>query len=190
MGNASGSHATPNATQYERSNADLYCTPASAVHALHEAVDLTEGGILWDSSAGLGHIVAALRDCGITCIGTELHDHPHDKVAGISTGVDLFLLSRPLSNNAIINPPYAQAAQHIRHMLDIGCESVWALLRLNFIAAKKHADLMDRCSDILIVGRAKILPPDAVDKGFSPTIDFAWMRFGQQPSRLKTLRRI
>lgn len=189
MANASGSHSPRNTTEFPRSSGDLYVTPAEAVQRLYAAQPRLRYTKLWDASAGLGHIVKALQDLGCDAVGTELADHPHERVAEIETGVDLLDLTEPRAPVAVINPPFDDAARHIGHLLDLGC-TVYALLRLNFIAAKRHAPLMRWCSHVLILGRVKILPPGAVDKGFSPTIDFAWLRFGQTPAQLKELKRI
>lgn len=189
MANASGSHSPKNTTDYPRSAGDLYLTPAEAVERLYAAQPKLRYQVAWDASAGLGHIVRAIRDLGCEAVGTELTDHPYERVAPVETGVDLFELAEPRAPVAIINPPFGDAARHVDHLLDLGC-TVYALLRLNFVAAKRHAALMKWCSHVLILGRVKILPPDAQDKGFSPTIDFAWLRFGQSLAQLKELRRI
>jgi hypothetical protein len=174
--NTGGSHRHGALEQYERSSSDLYTTPADAVLRLYKARPHLKAMTVWDSSAGLGHIVSAVVTAGGSCIGTELHDHPHPRVAGIQTGFDLLKTQHPFSNMAVVNPPYNQADKHIRHMLNLGCD-VWAILRFNWITAKGRAHLMPHLEEILMVGRVGMLPPGVVDKGMSPSIDYAWFLF-------------
>lgn len=189
MSNSSGSHAHQNGTDYARSAHDLYVTPPEAVERLLRDRPILIEVKTWDASAGLGHIVKTINDAGGHCTGTDLHDHPYQKVAPVITGVDALSLLDPFASVAVINPPYNAAHDHIDHLRRIGC-TVYALVRLNFIAAKRHAELMKHCSHVLILGRVKILPPDAVDKGMSPTIDFCWLRVTPSLQPLKEVKRI
>lgn len=174
--NAAGSHRHASLEQYERSTADLYTTPADAVLRLYKARPALRGMLAWDSSAGLGHIVAAIHAAGGRATGTELHDHPFPKLAEITTGIDALTVEQPHGDIAIINPPYNQADRHIRHMMALGLDT-WALLRFNWICAKKRADLLHSLRETLLVGRMHMPPPGAVDQGMSPSIDYAWFRF-------------
>jgi len=47
-------------------------------------------------------------------------------------------------------------------------------LRMNWMAAKSRADLLQHYQTIIIAGRQKMLPPGARDRGHSGTTDFAW----------------
>ena len=179
--NAGGSHRHASLEQYERSGADLYVTPFEAVERLYRARPSLEDECVWDSSAGLGHIVAAALRLGAPAIGTDLHDHPFPKVGKVKTGVDLFDITPEerlhlYPPTCVVNPPYNQARQHIRHMIGLDCD-VYALLRVNFIAGKKASALFPHLREVLLVGRQKMLPPGAVDKGMSPQIDYAWFHF-------------
>ena len=174
--NAAGSHRHAALPQYERSHADLYITPAEAVERLYRARPHLKSVKVWDSSAGLGHIVKACFDAGGWCIGTELHEHDHDTVMPVAVGIDLLTLSVPYEKTCIVNPPYNQAAQHIRHMLGLGC-TVHAILRFNFITAKNRAHLLPHLREILMTGRTRMLPPGVPDKGMQPSIDYAWFTF-------------
>ena len=174
--NAAGSHRHAALPQYERSGGDLYITPSEAVERLYCARPHLKGLKVWDSSAGLGHIVKAVFDAGGWCIGTELHAHDHDTVMPVAVGIDLLTLSVPYERTCIVNPPYNHADKHIRHMLALGC-TVHAILRFNFITAKKRAFLLPHLREILMTGRTKMLPPGVADKGMQPAIDYAWFTF-------------
>lgn len=179
--NNAGSHRHQSLPQYERSHGDLYVTPAEAVERLYRARPGLRSTLVWDSSAGLGDIVDAVTKCGGLAVGTELHDHPLPKRAPIRTGVDLFDFTAETAPTftCVVNPPYNQADRHIRHMLNLGCE-VYAIMRLNFIAAKKRAHLLPHLRDVMLTGRTKMLPPGAEDKGMQPSVDFAWFYFTPQ----------
>jgi hypothetical protein len=174
--NSGGSHRHSNLPQYERSEADLYVTPHEAVTRLYRARPHLKETWVWDSSAGLGHIVKAVHDAGGKAVGTELHDHPFPKQWPIHIGVDLLQQREPHAPVCVINPPYNQADRHIRHMLGLGCD-VWAILRFNFITAKSRAWMLGHLAEILMVGRTKMLPPGAIDRGMQPSIDYAWFLF-------------
>jgi hypothetical protein len=175
--NNAGSHRNAALPQYERSPHDLYTTPADPVQRLYKSRPWLAQTIVWDSSAGLGHIVKAVRDCGGEAIGTELTDHPFSKlVDDIEMGVDFLALEQPRASHLVINPPYNAADRHIAHGLKLGC-TVFAIMRVNFICAKKRAFLLPYLREILMVGRTHMPPPGAVDQGQSPSIDYAWFRF-------------
>jgi hypothetical protein len=176
--NVGGSHRHPSLPQYERSEADLYTTPFEPVQRLYAARQALKNTFVWDSSAGLGHIVDAIHKCGGPVVGSDLHDHPFPKVAPLSVGVDLFSFTRldVPAYTCVVNPPYKQARQHIRHMLDLGCE-VYALLRVNFLTGKRVQPLFPHWRALLLVGRVGMLPPGVEDKGMSPQIDYGWFHF-------------
>lgn len=188
LSNNAGSHRNATLPQYARSTADLYTTPTDAVRRLYAARPQLISTLVWDSSAGLGHIVAAVLDIGGPIVGTELHDHQYPKVALIRTGVDLFSFTpdRVPAHTCIVNPPYNGADKHIRHMLALGCE-VYALLRFNFICAKRRQWMLDHLTQILLVGRQHMPPPDAIDQGMSPSIDYAWHYFEPTPKTNKNV---
>jgi len=73
-----------------------------------------------------------------------------------------------------MNPPFNLSDAFVRRALDIATVGVACVLRLNWIAAKKRADLASSLSHLIILGRVPFLPPGAVDKGISPTTDYAW----------------
>ena len=176
MQNAAGSHSINKPTTYKRSANELYITNFESVQALLEHAPYLANVVTWDPSAGLGHIVSHINTLGGNCIGTDLHRHPYAYAAEVQTGINVFSLDLRKGDYAVANPPYKDWQRHVEHLLKINCP-VWALLRLNVIAAKRVKPLLSHLAEILIVGRQKIRPPDTEDKGLQPSIDFAWFRF-------------
>ena len=165
----------------ERHPADLYETPASAVDALlrHE----TPSDRILEPSAGKGAIVKRLRHHDHTVVAYDLHDWYGSE--GIEPGVDFLTQSDTRGCKSIVmNPPFKDADAHVRHALNILPQhgTLYVLLRLTWIAAKKRRDLLPHIDKIIIVGRVKMLPPNVEDKGHSGTVDFAW--FIMKPHRL------
>ena len=174
-----GQHGRMN---FDRHPDDLYETPAEAVQMLlHHAPIL---GPILEPSAGRGAIVRVLTEHGFSVLASDLHDHNADPVHNIETGVD-FLRTDTLRGcrSIVMNPPFGPSDQHVRHALSLlGNDGVAAvLLRWNWIAAKKRADLLTHLHMKIIAGRLKMLPPGAEDRGHSGTTDFGWFIFRTQP---------
>src|SRR5262249_1706597 len=158
---------------FPRDPNDEYETPPKAIESLLRLEPLTGG--CWDSSCGRGNIVKTLRRCL----------PPHDAVVGtdIAFGQDfLAATAMPAAcNNILINPPFSASDGHVRHALELLPDDgkVAALLRFNWITARRRADLLTRLRTIVIVGRLKMLPPGVPDLGHGGTVDFAWFVFGK-----------
>lgn len=160
---------------------DLYETPASAVDALlrHE----TPSDRILEPSAGKGAIARRLRHHGHTVVAYDLHDWYGAE--GVEPGIDfLAQFDTRKCKSIVMNPPFRDADKHVRHALNILPQhgTLYVLLRLTWIAAKKRADLLPHIEKIIIIGRTKMLPPNVEDKGHSGTVDFAW--FVMKPHRL------
>lgn len=165
----------------ERHPEDLYETPASAVDALYN--DDNIAAPILEPSAGRGAIARRLRHYGFTVVAYDLHDWYG--AAGVEPGVDFLAQTDTRKCKSIVmNPPFKDADRHVRHALNILPEhgTLYVLLRLTWIAAKKRADLLPHIDKIIIVGRSRMLPPNVEDKGHSGTVDFAW--FVMKPHRL------
>jgi hypothetical protein len=173
----------------ERDPHDLYETPEDAVHMLVR--NLWAPGYelsVWDPSCGRGAILMALMTqdhCPIeNIVGTDKHSYtPLD-----SRLRHHLIYNRPFEDHLsiiggdtiIMNPPYSQADEHVRHAIRLVPENggrVCALLRWNWITAIKRRDLLKHLHSAIIVGRLKMLPPGVPDKGHSGTVDFAWFVF-------------
>ena len=140
-------------------------------------------GPVLEPSAGRGAIVKELLRHGLKVHASDLYDHKADPKLRIKPGVDFLKATTLFGCRAIImNPPFKDAEQHVRHALrllpDDGTLAV--LLRMNWRAAKSRADLLPYVHVEVIVGRLKMLPPGVVDRGHGGTTDFSWFVFGRQ----------
>jgi hypothetical protein len=119
--------------------ADLYETPACAIHALL-AVEKLEHW-LWEPAAGRGAIVSVLRDRGHAVIASDLLDYgfPLHFVADFLTQT-----KAPVDCDTIItNPPYQIATEFTRHALDL-VPHLYLLLRLAFLESIRRTDILER----------------------------------------------
>jgi hypothetical protein len=165
----------------ERDPKDNYETPPDAVHQLLGHVKLAGG--VWDPSCGRGAILKALLEANVgEVVGSD--KHVHDMRQGVRCHpyvVDFMDMTKmpAESSNIVMNPPFDQADDHVRHALRIvpSTGMVCVLLRLTWIAAKKRSDLLAHLSKVIICGRLKMLPPDVPDQGHNGAVDFAWFVF-------------
>jgi hypothetical protein len=167
----------------ERDPHDNYETPPEAVRMLLDHVALR--GRVWDPSCGRGAIVKALIDAGVAShhiCATDKYQHTRlPMAASLHFGLDFMEQTAMLdaAQHIIMNPPYDQADQHVRHALTLVPEGgmVCVLLRLTWMAAQKRQDLLKHLWKIIMVGRLKMLPPDVPDQGHGGTVDFCWFVF-------------
>ena len=180
---------------FPRDPNDEYETPVDAVEPLlrHE----TFVGGCWDSSCGRGNILHGLLS-GLpvheVVVGSDLQEAAmksslRKRCSSVIFGQD-FLAAKAMPagcSNIVINPPFRACDEHIRHALDVLPHDgkLAALLRFNWIAAKKRADLLRWLRTIVIVGRLKMLPPGVADRGHGGSVDFAWFVFGKKPKARK-----
>lgn len=169
---------------------DCYETPVDAVRMLVENMWVPGYELsVWDPSCGRGALMEGLLQqthCPIeNVVGTDKwtyvpltrrlrtsvnYNHPFESFRSIVGG-----------NIIMMNPPYKQADEHVRHaihLIPLG-GTVCALLRFTWITAIKRRDLLSHLTNIIICGRLKMLPPDVEDKGHSGTVDFAWFVFSK-----------
>ena len=110
---------------------DFYQTPPEATRALLRCEQLPHG--IWEPHCGLGAIAEVLLDAGHAVYCTDAKDRGY---AFQAASMD-FLEAKccpPGVEAMVMNPPFAEAAIHIRHALMI-CPQVYALLRLTFLEA-------------------------------------------------------
>ncbi len=110
---------------------DFYQTPPVATRALLANQWMPHG--LWEPSCGFGSIVEVLLDAGHAVVATDIENRGY----AFQSGTSNFLKYRrcpPGVDGIVMNPPYAQAAIHVRHALTL-CPFVVALLRLSFLEA-------------------------------------------------------
>jgi hypothetical protein len=158
----------------ERQGNDYYPTPRSVTRAfvaaerLHllDAVDLQHA--VWEPCGRGGAIAAELQAAGFTTIATDLVADPENRV----TQQNLLTCRRALSPVAITNPPFAIAADIIRHLLgDLECHYVALLLKSTFWHAETRTGLWRWRTPSRIY--ALNWRPDFLGKG-NPTLDVIW----------------
>lgn len=114
---------------------DFYQTPPEATRALLAHERLPHG--LWEPHCGHGAIVEVLLDAGHAVVATDIEHRGYPFQSG--TGSFLDYDRCPKGVEAIVmNPPFSEAAIHVRHALTM-CPLVMALLRLTFLEAGNPA---------------------------------------------------
>jgi hypothetical protein len=126
------------ATRTERGD-DTYESPPAAVHALLKVEHFK--GPIWEPAAGPGSIVRTLRETGHQVVATTLTDYG---CPDADAGVDFLVqLEAPAGVTAILtNPPFALAADFVRHALTMVPRTVM-LLRLAFLESVTRTDILE-----------------------------------------------
>ena len=170
---------------YERERDDFYPSPPGVIESLFRFVPFGDGRI-WEPAAGDGALVDQIRAAGRECVGTDLVDRGR---ADIEPRVDFLFERAPLASSIITNPPYKLADQFIRHAIDIGVDRVALLLPVKWLAGTgPRWELTRHVTDVVLMGRLKMLPPGAIDLGKNPTTDFAWIVFRREHDRAPVIR--
>ena len=158
-----------------RQGNDYYPTPATVTRAFIAA----ERGALEDYSGMLGNpvwepcgrggaIAGELAAAGFSTIATDLVADPEHGVGS----QDLLLCRQALSPVVVTNPPFALAAEMIRHLLnDLGCTYVAMLLKSSFWHAEVRTGLWRQRTPARIY--ALNWRPDFLGKG-NPTMEVIW----------------
>lgn len=132
-----------------RQGNDYYPTPPSATKAflaaerrhLRAAVDASAEPVehpIWEPCGRGGAIVTELEAAGFATIATDIVADPAHRV----TAQNLLTCRRALSPVVVTNPPFALAADMIRHLLDdLQCRYVALLLKSTFWHAEKRTGL-------------------------------------------------
>jgi hypothetical protein len=118
-------------SEYARKERDLYVTPPWCVHAL--VPHLMRPRRVWEPAAANGQMAAALRECGLEVVTSD-----------IATGTD-FLAEQDVRgvDHVITNPPYALAQEFIEHALKLMCPGRGAVAMLlsaqyDFAKTRQH----------------------------------------------------
>jgi len=163
----------------ERRGNDYYPTPPSATRAflaaerawLLDAVDAPASGAdhpIWEPCGRGGAIAAELEAAGFVTIATDLVADPAHRV----TEQNLLTCRRALSPVVVTNPPFALAAEMIRHLLgDLACGYVALLLKSTYWHAEKRTGLWRWRPPARIYALNWRL--DCLGLG-NPTIEFIW----------------
>jgi len=174
-----GRMMTGGGAKVDRQGNDYYPTPASVTRAFIAA----EREHLLDACALDGHalarpvwepcgrgdaIAAELRVAGFATVASDLVADP----ANLVSQQDLLLCRQPFSPVVVTNPPFALAAEMIRHLLnDLGCTYVAMLLKSSFWHAEVRTGLWRQRTPARIY--ALNWRPDFLGKG-NPTMEVIW----------------
>jgi hypothetical protein len=114
---------------------DVYETPPAAVVALIAREGLALPLDIWEPCCGPSqNIVKVLRTHKFLVTASDL----------TADGIDFLTVKEPpvMADAIITNPPYKQAANFVRHGLEL-VPMVVMLLRLNFLESAARSDLLD-----------------------------------------------
>lgn len=177
---------------------DFYQTSPVAVRALKAHQELPHG--LWEPHCGLGAIAEVLLDAGHAVYCSDVVDRGYAHQA--ATGNFLKSTGCPQGVDGIImNPPFAWAALHVRHALQI-CPFVCALLRLSFLEAGQEKTESGRarlwCLDkghlakvLVFRERLPMMHRDGWNGPISTSnVPYAWFVFDGDHKGEATVRRI
>lgn len=114
------------ARRISKKGRDFYPTPAWAVIALTEKIDIS-GLTIWEPAAGKRHLADALRPFAKRVCASDIHSRrgvkQHD-----------FLSDDPLDCDGVItNPPYSLASQFAIRAIDLQLQLVALLVRIQFL---------------------------------------------------------
>jgi len=165
---------TGGGAKVDRQGNDYYPTPASVTRALiaaereHLLDACVDGDPVWEPCGRGGAIAKELDGAGFATIASDLVADPANLVAQ----QDLLLCRQALSPVVVTNPPFALAAEMIRHLLnDLGCTYVAMLLKSSFWHAEVRTGLWRQWTPARIY--ALNWRPDFLGKG-NPTMEVIW----------------
>src|SRR5262249_10536596 len=129
-------------------------------------------GSIWEPACGDGAMSRLLWHwSGVPVVSSDLVGRGYGQ-----SGLD-FLRTRKLrAPNVVTNPPFKLWQAFAQHALDLDAEKVVLLGRLLLLEGWDRSLFFreTRLARVWVVGRAKMLPPGAADKGMSGMICFAW----------------
>jgi hypothetical protein len=149
-------------SNFPRAERDFYPTPYAAVPPLIPHLDDVRS--FAEPCCGDGSLVRHLESFGLRCVYQ----------GDIATGQNALALSSYGKIDSIItNPPYRRPIMHalIWHFERIA--PTWLLLELDWAATKQAIPFMASCSDIVTVGRLRLIEGTTMNG----KQNFAWYRF-------------
>lgn len=158
--------------RFKRRKQDAYDTPPGPIEILAPHLNGIQRYI--EPCAGKGNLIDSLRQHGFTCAfagdltprrgDVYRHDARQDRLA------------RGIRADAIItNPPWTREILHLLIMRWSCILPTWLLFDADWSYTKQSARYMDRCSDIVAVGRVSWM-----QNGTSGLDNCAWYRFHDQ----------
>jgi hypothetical protein len=165
-----GSRGLGAARGFTREEHDFYPTDPAVSHVLLECERFD--GAIWEPACGDGAMSRVLkRWSGGPVVSTDLVARGYGR-----GGVDFLRTKTLRAPNVVTNPPFKQWQPFARHALALGADKVALLGRLLLLEGWGRSVFFreTRLARVWVVGRAKMLPLGAADKGMSGMIAFAW----------------
>ena len=164
-----------NRSAIDRNKTDFYETPPEVTAALLDFLEsknhISPGCMIWEPAYGGGKMGRVMLDRGYAVLGTDLHP-----VTDGTPSVDFLTAEKPC-DWIITNPPFTQAAEFVRHALELGKPCAF-LLKSQFWHAKARLQLFRDNPP------SYVLPltwrPDFLygAKSGSPTMEILWTVWG------------
>jgi len=182
--------ANPGRHSLSARGADLYETPAGAVHALLGVEQLPQS--TWEPACGPGAIVKVLREAGHCVVASDLNDW---NCPVSERGIDFLMETRPPSGVECIvtNPPYRLAEDFVAHALDL-VPRVVMLLRSAFYESERRTPILESGSLARIWAFRNRLPMMHRNGWTGPrassSIPFAWFVFDKNHNAATVIDRI
>jgi hypothetical protein len=155
---------------FEQEINGYYPTPPRLTIALLE-VEKFRGGV-WECACGEGAMSQVLiGHGGLDVVSTDLVHRGYGR-----GGVD-YLRTRALKKpNVITNPPFKHWDAFARHSVGLRPRKIALLGRLLLLEGWERWNffMATGLSRVWMIGREKMRPPDTEDRGFGPTMCFAW----------------
>lgn len=166
---AIGSRGLGGARGFDRSEHDFYPTDPALTRALL-SVEFFRGGHIWEPSCGDGAMSEILAEKH-RVTSTDLQQLGYGK-----GGLDFLKAKKLRAPNIVTNPPFKLWMPFAQQALDLGADKVALLGRLLLLEGWERCEFFRKThlTRIWVMGRAKMLPPGAQDKGHSGMICFAW----------------
>lgn len=154
---------------FDRAALDFYPTDEKLTHALLKAESF-EGNGIWEPACGDGAI-STLLERRYLVHSTDIADYGY-----AATTVDFLETTKLRRDNIITNPPFKLWWKFALHAVELKPRKVALLGRLLLLEGWGRSIFFrqSQLSRVVIVGRGKMLPPDAIDKGHTGMICFAW----------------
>ncbi len=154
---------------FDRAALDFYPTDAALTYALLNTEQFPGDGI-WEPACGDGAMSRIMRKY-YPVTSTDLGSYGYGQ-----GGVDFLTTKKLRRNNIVTNPPFKLWMPFAKHALSLKPEKLVLLGRLLMLEGWERSKFFQesKLSRVRVLGRAKMLPPGAEDKGHSGMICFAW----------------
>ena len=157
------------ARDFPREKLDFYPTDAALTYALMASEQFHGDGI-WEPASGDGAMSRILsREYPVT--STDLGSYGFGR-----GGVDFLKTKKLRRENIVTNPPFKIWTRFAKHALSLKPEKLVLLGRLLMLEGWNRSKFFQESglTRVWVMGRAKMLPPGAEDKGHSGMICFSW----------------